>query len=163
FASGELRRDDVTVVSKVLPHNASKAGTPSACERSLRRLGLEYLDLYLLHWRGQHPLPVTVAAMEGLREAGRIRRWGVSNFDVDDLDELLGDPSGVHCAANQVYYSASRRGIEYDLLPAQRRHKIPVMAYCPIDEGKLARNQDLAEIGKRHGASATQVALAWLL
>jgi diketogulonate reductase-like aldo/keto reductase len=163
FASGELTREQITVVSKVLPQNAAKAGTKSACERSLRRLGLDYLDLYLLHWRGQHPLEATVAAFEGLREAGKIKRWGVSNFDADDLAELVAATDGTHCATNQVYYSASRRGIEFDLLPAQRKLKMPVMAYSPIDEGGLARNADLATIGKRHGASAAQVALAWLL
>lgn len=163
FATGELRRDQLTVVSKVLPHNASRSGTVAACERSLQRLGLEFLDLYLLHWRGQHPLQTTLDAFETLRASGRIARWGVSNFDAEDLDEVLGLKHGPSCAANQVYYSASRRGIEFDLLPAQRARRIPVMAYCPIDEGKLARNEDLAAIGRRHGASAAQVALAWLL
>ncbi len=163
FSTGELRRDAVFVVSKVLPHNASKAGTVSACERSLKRLGLDYLDLYLLHWRGQHPLRATVEAFESLRAAGRIRHWGVSNFDADDIAELLGVAGGSHCAANQVYYSASRRGIEFDLLPEQRKLKMPLMAYCPIDEGALARDTELAAIGKRHGATAAQVALAWLL
>ena len=162
-ATGELRRADVTVVSKVLPGNASRSGTPSACERSLKRLGLDYLDLYLLHWRGQHPLTATVSALESLRQAGRIKRWGVSNFDANDLDELFGIDGGERCVTNQVYYSASRRGIEFDLLPAQRRRKLPVMAYCPIDEGTLAGNKPLAGVGKRHGASAAQVALAWLL
>jgi len=163
FATGELRREEITVVTKVLPQNASKAGTVTACDRSLRRLGLGFVDLYLLHWRGSHPLAATVDAFEGLRDAGKIRHWGVSNFDTDDLDELLALPSGKHGAANQVYYSASRRGIEFDLLPTMRKLKMPVMAYCPIDEGKLARNSDLAAIGKQHGATATQVALAWLL
>lgn len=163
FASGELRRGDLVVVSKVLPHNASKSGTPSACERSLSRLGLDYLDVYLLHWRGQHPLTATVDAFEALRDAGRIKRWGVSNFDAEDIHELLALPAGAHCVTNQVYYSASRRGIEFDLLPAQRERKIPVMAYCPIDEGKLAGSRPLAEVGKRHGASAAQVGLAWLM
>jgi diketogulonate reductase-like aldo/keto reductase len=163
FATGELRRADVTVVSKVLPSNASSSGTSSACERSLKRLGLDYLDVYLLHWRGQHPLSATVSALESLREDGRIKRWGVSNFDADDLDELSGIDGGARCVTNQVYYSASRRGIEFDLLPAQRRRQMPVMAYCPIDEGKLAGSGPLAAVGKRHGASAAQVALAWLL
>jgi diketogulonate reductase-like aldo/keto reductase len=163
LAAGELRREDITVVSKVLPQNASRKGTPVACENSLRRLGLEYLDVYLLHWRGQHPLGVTVEALEALRAAGKVRHWGVSNFDADDLDELLALAAGRQCATNQVYYSASRRGIEFDLLPVQRRLKMPVMAYCPIDEGKLARNPELAQIGRAHGASAAQVALAWLL
>jgi diketogulonate reductase-like aldo/keto reductase len=163
FATGERKRNEISVVSKVLPHNASKSGTVSACERSLKRLGLDFLDLYLLHWRGQHPLRATVEALETLREAGKIRRWGVSNFDADDLAELLAISAGAHCVTNQVYYSASRRGIEFDLLPAQRKLRMPVMAYCPIDEGKLARNADLAAIGKQHGATAVQVGLAWLL
>jgi diketogulonate reductase-like aldo/keto reductase len=163
MAAGELRRDRLHVVSKVLPQNASKSGTVSACERSLRRLGLEFLDIYLLHWRGQHPLHATVEGFENLRAAGKIKHWGVSNFDADDLDEMLAVGAGAACAINQVYYSASRRGIEFDLLPAQRKLRIPLMAYCPIDEGELARNAALAAVGKRHGASAAQVALAWLL
>lgn len=163
LSTGELQRKDVTIVSKVLPQNASKAGTVSACERSLRRLGLEFIDIYLLHWRGQHPLRATIEGFESLRESGKIGRWGVSNFDADDLQELLAEPSGADCATNQVYYSASRRGIEFDLVPAQRKLGMPLMAYCPIDEGNLARNADLAAIGKRRGASAAQVALAWLL
>lgn len=163
LATGDVRREDVFIVSKVLPHNASKTGTVSACERSLRRLGLDYLDLYLLHWRGQHPLRTTIDALEGLRAAGKIRRWGVSNFDADDIAEMLAMSAGARCVVNQVYYSASRRGIEFDLLPDQRKVKMPLMAYCPIDEGTLARNGDLAAIGRRHGATAAQVALAWLL
>jgi diketogulonate reductase-like aldo/keto reductase len=163
FATGELRRDQVTVVSKVLPQNASRKGTASACARSLRRLGLDFLDLYLLHWRGEHPLEVTVEALESLRDAGKILRWGVSNFDADDLEELARHRAGTRCVTNQVYYSASHRGIEFDLLPVQRALKMPVMAYCPIDEGKLARNAELVAIGKMHGASAAQVGLAWLL
>jgi diketogulonate reductase-like aldo/keto reductase len=163
IAAGEVRREDVFIVSKVLPGNASRAGTRSACERSLRRLGLDFLDLYLLHWRGQHPLATTVAAFEALRAEGRIRRWGVSNFDADDLAELGSVSSGGACAANQVYYSASRRGIEFDLLGVQRRLAMPVMAYCPIDEGALARHAELAAIGKPLGASAAQLALAWVL
>ncbi|HTT09697.1 MAG TPA: aldo/keto reductase [Burkholderiaceae bacterium] len=163
IATGELRREQITVVSKVLPHNASKAGTARACEASLRRLGLDCIDLYLLHWRGQHPLEATIAAFEALRQAGRVTHWGVSNFDADDLAELIATGTGAGCAANQVYYSASRRGVEFDLLPAQRKLKMPVMAYCPLDEGTLARNAGLASIGKPHNASAAQVALAWLL
>jgi diketogulonate reductase-like aldo/keto reductase len=163
LATGELRREEITLVSKVLPQNASKTGTVAACERSLRRLGTEYLDLYLLHWRGQHPLQGTIDAFEALRDAGKIRHWGVSNFDADDLDELVARSSGGFCATNQVYYSVSRRGIEFDLLPIQRRLKMPVMAYCPLDEGKLVRDADLAAVGKRYGASAAQVGLAWLL
>jgi len=163
ITTGELRREEITVVSKVLPQNASRSGTVSACERSLRRLGLDFLDIYLLHWRGQHPLEATLEGFEALRASGKIKRWGVSNFDADDLDELFAIDSGAFCAVNQVYYSVSRRGIEFDLLPVQRKLKMPVMAYCPIDEGQLARNAELAAIGKRHGATAAQVALGWLL
>jgi diketogulonate reductase-like aldo/keto reductase len=163
MAAGELRREQLVVVSKVLPQNASKSGTVSACERSLRRLGLDFVDIYLLHWRGQHPLRATVEGFEKLHAAGKIAYWGVSNFDTDDLEELLAVEQGAACATNQVYYSASRRGIEFDLLPLQRKLKMPVMAYSPIDEGALGRNADLAKLGKRHGAGAAQVALAWLL
>lgn len=163
LASGELRREDLFIVSKVYPHNASRAGVVAACERSLRRLGLDHLDLYLLHWRGSHPLAATVAGFEALRAAGKVRDWGVSNFDVDDMQDLLAVSGGARCAANQVYYSVTRRGIEFDLLPALRRQRMPLMAYCPIDAGAAAGNAALAAIGKRIGASAAQVALAFVL
>jgi diketogulonate reductase-like aldo/keto reductase len=156
-------RDDVFVVSKVYPHNASRKGAVAACERSLKRLGLDRIDVYLLHWRGQHPLRDTVAAFDELQRAGRISRWGVSNFDTDDMQELWRLPDGAHCATNQIYYSASERGIEFDLLPALRERGVPAMAYCPIDQGALARDKTFAEIGARHGASAAQAALAWVL
>jgi diketogulonate reductase-like aldo/keto reductase len=156
-------RDDVFVVSKVYPHNASRKGAVAACERSLKRLGLDRIDLYLLHWRGQHPLRDTVAAFEELQRDGRIRAWGVSNFDTDDMQELWRLAAGAHCATNQVYYSASERGIEFDLLPALRGRGVPAMAYCPIDQGALARDQTFAQIGARHAASAAQAALAWVL
>lgn len=163
LASGELRREDLFIVSKVYPHNASRAGVVAACERSLRRLGLDHLDLYLLHWRGSHPLAATVAGFEALRAAGKVRDWGVSNFDVDDMQDLLAVSGGARCAANQVYYSVTRRGIEFDLLPALRRQRMPLMAYCPIDAGAAAGDAALAAIGKRIGASAAQVALAFVL
>jgi diketogulonate reductase-like aldo/keto reductase len=156
-------RDDVFVVSKVYPHNASRNGAVAACERSLKRLGLDRIDLYLLHWRGQHPLRDTVAAFEQLQRDGRIRHWGVSNFDTDDMQELWRLPVGAHCATNQIYYSASERGIEFDLLPALRERAVPAMAYCPIDQGSLARDKTFAQIGARYGASAAQAALAWVL
>jgi len=161
--AGFVRRDDLFLVTKVLPANASRKATVAACERSLERLGVDHVDLYLLHWRGSHPLQETVEAFEALRERGRIRAWGVSNFDVDDIDELWSVAAGPHCAANQVYYSASERGIEFELLPAQRRRAVATMAYCPIDQGTLASDPTLAEIGGRLGASAAQVALAWVL
>ena len=157
------RRDEVFVVSKVYPHNASRRGTLAACERSLTRLGLDRIDLYLLHWRGQHPLRDTVAAMDELVAQGRIGRWGVSNFDVDDMEELWRVPGGARCAANQVYYSASARGIEFDLLPWQRARGVATMAYCPIDQGRLARDPAFAAVGARHGVTAAQAALAWVL
>lgn len=156
-------RDDVFVVSKVYPHNASRAGAVAACERSLKRLGLDRIDLYLLHWRGQHPLRDTVAAFEQLQRDGRIGAWGVSNFDTADMHELWRLADGAHGATNQVYYSASERGIEFDLLPALRERGVPAMAYCPIDQGALARDKTFAQIGARHGASAAQAALAWVL
>lgn len=160
---GAVQREDVFVVTKVLPGNASRTGAVAACERSLQRLGTGYVDLYLLHWRGQHPLRDTVAAFESLVARGLIRAWGVSNFDVDDMDELWRLDDGPHCVANQVYYSASERGIEFDLLPAQRRRSVATMAYCPIDQGALANDGTFAEIGARHGVTAAQAALAWVL
>jgi len=157
------RRDEVFLVSKVYPHNASARGTVAACERSLKRLGAECLDLYLLHWRGSHPLAETAAAFERLRRDGKIRHWGVSNLDADDMVELLAVPDGARCAANQVLYNLSRRGIEWDLLPWCREHRIPVMAYSPIEQGRLATKGVLTEIAQRHGCSPFQVALAWAL
>lgn len=156
-------RDAVFVVSKVYPHNASRKGVINACERSARRLGLDRIDLYLLHWRGQHALADTIAGFEQLQHDGRIRHWGVSNFDTIDMQELWSLRSGTGCAANQVYYSASERGIEYDLLPALRRQRVPAMAYCPIDQGALARDATFAQVGARHGVTAAQAALAWVL
>lgn len=161
--AGPVRRDEAFVVSKVYPHNASHKGTISACERSLKRLRTDHLDLYLLHWRGSVPLAETVAAFEDLRLAGKIRYWGVSNFDVDDLRELWDVDDGTRCAANQVYYSAGQRGIEFDLLPWQRQHAVPVMAYCPIEQGSLARSARLQAVASARGISAAQLALAWAL
>jgi diketogulonate reductase-like aldo/keto reductase len=163
FAAGEVRREDVFVVSKVYPHNASRAGVPAACERSLKRLGLDRIDLYLLHWRGAVPLAETVAAFEALKERLLIRHWGVSNFDVDDLKALARVTNGENCAANEIYYSASQRGAEFALLPWQRERRMPAMAYSPIDQGAAARDRTLKAIGARHGASAAQIALAWVL
>jgi len=157
------RREDLFVISKVLPHNASRRGTIEACERSLARLGLDRIDLYLLHWRGPHPLGDTVAAFEELRAAGRIGQWGVSNFDLDDLRELWRLPAGEACAADQVYYCASERGVEFDLLPALRQRGMPLIAYTPLGLGRLARDATLATVGARYGATAAQAALAWLL
>jgi diketogulonate reductase-like aldo/keto reductase len=157
------RRDEVFIVSKVYPHNASRKGAVAACERSLTRLNTDRIDLYLLHWRGSVPLAETVAAFEHLKHSGKVRHWGVSNFDVADMNELWSLADGPHCAANQVYYSASRRGIEFELLPWQHERRVPTMAYCPIDEGTLAKDKELAAIGKAHGATAAQIALAWVV
>jgi diketogulonate reductase-like aldo/keto reductase len=158
-----IRREELFVVSKVYPHNASRRGVVAACERSLKRLRLDYVDLYLLHWRGEHPLAETVAGFEALRERSRIRHWGVSNFDVADMQELWSVPAGPACLVNQVYYSASTRGAEFDLLPWQRAHQVITMAYSPIDEGALARDPLFVELGRRHGVTAASVALAWVL
>lgn len=154
------RRDEVFLVSKVYPHNASRKGIPLACERSLRRLDTDYIDLYLLHWRGQYPLEETVEAFERLRGEGKIGRWGVSNFDVDDLEELA-SPA---CATNQVLYNLEERGIEFDLLPWSRQHRMPLMAYCPIGQGgPMLDHITLKQIAARHRVTPAQVALAWML
>ncbi|MEO6677617.1 MAG: aldo/keto reductase [Pseudomonas sp.] len=153
-------RDQVFLVSKVYPHNASRKGIPQACESSLRRLNTDYIDLYLLHWRGQYPLEETVDAFERLREEGKIGRWGVSNFDVDDLQELAAPA----CATNQVLYNLEERGIEFDLLPWCQQQHLPVMAYCPIGQGgHMLVNSTLKQVAARHEATPAQVALAWLL
>lgn len=159
--AGDVRREELFVVSKVYPHNASRRGTRDACERSLKRLGLDAIDLYLLHWRGNHPLRETVAAMHSLIADGRIARWGVSNFDTDDMEELMqaiGD--GPECAANQVYLSLGERGPEFSLLPWQRERGMPLMAYSPIDQGALAEDDGLGELADRLGVTAAQLALA---
>ncbi|MBB6011478.1 diketogulonate reductase-like aldo/keto reductase [Aquamicrobium lusatiense] len=157
------RRDDLFIVSKVLPSNASRAGTIAACERSLKRLGTDRIDLYLLHWRGGARLAETVAAFEDLKAAGKIRHWGVSNFDTSDMEELFGLPSGANCQANQVLYNLSRRGIEFDLLPWSRQRSMPVMAYSPIEQGALAENRAVAAVAARHDATPAQIALAWVM
>lgn len=158
------RRDDVFIVSKVLPSNASRDGTIAACERSLRRLRTDRIDLYLLHWRGSTGLEETIGAFRELVAAGKIRRWGVSNLDVADMEELLGGaPGGRQVQTDQVLYNLGRRGIELDLLPWCRARRIPVMAYSPIEQGRLLRKRALLEIAERHGATPAQVALAWVL
>ena len=157
------RRDEAFLVSKVYPHNAGRRGAVAACEASLRRLGTDRLDLYLLHWRGSVPLAETVEVFERLVAAGKIRRWGVSNFDVDDMEELLA-AGGEAVAVNQVLYNCGCRGIEFDLIPWQAARGIPVMAYSPIEQGRLPRHPALAAIAARHpGATAAQVALAFTL
>ena len=156
------RRDEVFLVSKVYPHNASRTGIPAACARSLQRLGVDRLDLYLLHWRGGVPLAETVAAFEKLKAEGKIAAWGVSNFDVDDMEELASVPNGRNCAANQVLYHPDARGIEYDLLPYCAQNNIAVMAYSPLGHsGGPLRSRALAEVAKRHNATPAQIAIAW--
>jgi diketogulonate reductase-like aldo/keto reductase len=158
------RRDDVFLVSKVLPSNASRAGTIAACERSLRRLRTDRIDLYLLHWRGSVPLEDTVGAFHALVEAGKVRHWGVSNLDVEDLEELSRvAPEGPGAQVDQVLYNLGRRGIEHDLLPWCRARRVPVMAYSPIEQGRLLRKRALRKVADRHGATPAQVALAWVL
>ncbi len=161
--AGVVARDDLFIVSKVYPHNASARGTVAACERSLKRLGLDHLDCYLLHWRGSVPLAETVDAFEALRARGRIRHWGVSNFDRADMDELMRVPGGERCATDQIYYSLSMRAPAFDLVPWLQSRSIVTMAYSPIDQGALARNATLAAIARRRGATAAQIALAWLV
>jgi diketogulonate reductase-like aldo/keto reductase len=157
------RRADVFIVSKVLPQNSTRRGTIAACERSLQRLKTDRLDLYLLHWRGAPPLQETVSAFVELKAAGKILDWGVSNFDVDDM-RSLGKIEGANgCATNQVLYNLSRRGIEFDLMPYCRSRKIPIMAYSPIEQGRLLTHAGLREVAKRHNITAAQVALAWLI
>ncbi len=157
------RRDEVFLVSKVYPHNASRQGTVAACERSLKRLGTNRLDLYLLHWRGRYPLEETVEAFETLKAAGKIRHWGVSNLDVTDMKELVGGTGGDAVATNQVLYNLSRRGIEWDLLPWMQQRGIPAMAYSPVEQAKLLNDRRLAALAAEHGVSVAQLALAFVL
>ncbi len=155
-------RDRAFLVSKVYPHNASRRGVVEACERSLRRLRTDRLDLYLLHWRGSHPFEETIAGFEALLAAGKIRHWGVSNLDADDMDELL-EAGGRACAVNQVLYNPGRRGPEFDLFPALREAGIPIMAYSPIEQARLPRGGALAKVARKHNADPYQIALAWAL
>jgi diketogulonate reductase-like aldo/keto reductase len=157
------RRDEVFLVSKVLPSNATRRGTITACERSLRRLGTDRLDLYLLHWRGSHPLEETIDAFSALVRAEKIRHWGVSNFDVSDLEELVDLPGGAAVETDQVLYNLMRRGIEYDLFPWCREHDLSIMAYSPIEQGRLLSHSELQSVAAKHSATPAQVALAWLL
>jgi diketogulonate reductase-like aldo/keto reductase len=157
------RRKEVFLVSKVLPSNASRAGMIRSCEASLRRLGTDRMDLYLLHWRGGIPLAETVAAFEELKRAGKIRHWGVSNFDANDMEELLRVGGGAAVQTNQILYNLSSRGIEYDLVPWSNERGIPLMAYSPINQGSLGRECSLQAVAERHGITTTQIALAWVL
>ena len=159
----EGRRDEVFIVSKVYPHNASRRGVAAACERSLARLATDRIDLYLLHWRGSVPLAETVRGFEDLQRAGKIRHWGVSNLDLADMRELWSVPGGAQAATNQLLYNLDRRGIEWDLLPWLRERGVPVMAYSPIEQGRLLRHRGLRAFAQRHGMTPAQAALAWLL
>jgi diketogulonate reductase-like aldo/keto reductase len=155
-------RDRVFLVSKVYPHNAGGKKLARACEDSLKRLKTDRLDLYLLHWMGSIPLAETVAGMEALKDAGKIRAWGVSNLDLDDMQHLQ-RAGGKNCATDQLLYNVTRRGIEFDLLPALAAQNIPVMAYSPVEQGRLPRGGALQAVARRHDATAYQVALAWVL
>jgi len=162
------RRGQVFLVSKVYPHNATRKGTIQACERSLRRLQTEYLDCYLLHWRGSVPLNETIDAFQTLRRAGKILDYGVSNFDTADMKEAFSLPAGDEIVTNQVLYNLEHRGIEFDLLPWSRDHDLPIMAYSPVGHSRVGRkgllgNRTIRLVAQRHGATPAQVALAWLL
>jgi diketogulonate reductase-like aldo/keto reductase len=154
-------RDELFIVSKVLPQNSSKRDTLAACERSLKRLKTDRIDMYLLHWRGSPTLTETIEAFGELKGAGKILSWGVSNFDIGEMKELSALSSG--CASNQVLYNLTRRGIEYDLMPFCRERHMPIMAYSPIEQGRMLNHAGLLEVAKRLGATPAQVALAWLL
>jgi len=155
-------RDRVFLVSKAYPQNASRSRLAQSCEASLRRLRTDRLDLYLLHWRGATPLAETVDAMQALQAAGKIRHWGVSNLDLDDMEELF-SAGGADCATDQVLYNLGRRGIEFDLLPWMAAGGMPVMAYTPLEPDRMARSAVLAEIAARRGVTPLQLALAWVL
>ncbi len=162
------RRDKVFLVSKVYPHNAGLNKISTACENSLKRLGTDHLDLYLLHWRGQVPLAETIIGMEKLKKEGKILRWGVSNFDTDDMEELLSEANGASCMTNQVLYHLGSRGIEFDLLPWQQEHQMPIMAYSPIAQGGSLRRQLLSDaavldIARKHNVQPLQIVLAWCI
>ena len=157
------RRKQAFLVSKVYPHNATAKGTITACERSLARLGTDHIDLYLLHWRGNVPFRETIGAFERLQREGKIRHWGVSNLDPADMAELYSTPGGNRVATNQVLYNLTRRGIEWDLLPWCSEHRIPVMAYSPIEQAKLLQDSCLKKLALEIDKSPTQLALAWVL
>jgi diketogulonate reductase-like aldo/keto reductase len=157
------RRDGLFLVSKVYPQNASRSGVAAACERSLKRLGIDCLDLYLLHWPGSVPIAETLGAFQGLREAGKIRYYGVSNFDTEDMAEAWDAPGGREIATNQVLYNLSRRGIEWSLLPWQRERRIPTMAYSPLEQARILREPALKHFASRHAMTPAQAALRWLL
>ena len=162
----DKKRDDLFLVSKVLPNNGGKHRLERALDDSMKRMGVEYLDLYLYHWRGNYPLEETVVELERVKKAGKIREWGVSNFDIDDMEELWMIPEGRNCLVNQVLYHTGSRGIEYSLLPWMRKHDVALMSYCPLAQaGTLRRgilnNPVLKEIAQKHNATVEQIMLAW--
>ena len=157
------RRDQVFIVSKVYPHNASRAGVLATCERSLKRLKTDRIDLYLLHWRGSHPLAETVAGFEKLKADGKIRHWGVSNLDSEDMAALRGVKDGVNCASNQVLYHLGSRGIDFDLVADSARHKVMLMAYSPLGQGAILRDPALGQIAEKHGVAPAAIAIAWTM
>jgi diketogulonate reductase-like aldo/keto reductase len=157
------QRSDAFLVSKVYPQNASRQNAVAACERSLRRLKTDYLDLYLLHWRGSIPLTETLEAFQTLQQAGKIRSYGVSNFDSQDMAEVINLKGGKAIATNQVLYNLMRRGIEWDLLPWCRQHSMPIMAYSPIEQGRLLKNRTLQRLAQERSVTSAQIAIAWLL
>jgi len=159
----EGRRDEVFLVSKVFPQNASRAGTLAAAERSLKRLRTDRIDLYLLHWEGPHPIEETLEAFVRLRAQGKIRDFGVSNFDLATLQDAGREPGGEDIAANQVLYNLERRAIEWDLLPWCQERQVAIMAYSPLEQGRLRRRPALEKVARRHGTTPSQVALAWTL
>ncbi|MES2784848.1 MAG: aldo/keto reductase [Pseudomonadota bacterium] len=159
----EGRRDEVFIVSKVYPHNASRRAMQRSCDNSLKRLRIEAIDLYLLHWPGDVPLAETVESFEALRRAGKIRHWGVSNFDTARMQELCELPAGAAVQTDQVLYNLGRRGIEWDLLPWLGQRRIPVMAYSPLEEGRLVRRRALVAFAQKHGMTPAQAAIAWLV
>jgi diketogulonate reductase-like aldo/keto reductase len=157
------RRAEAFLVSKVLPHHATRSGTIAACHASLKRLGTERLDLYLLHWRGSVPLAETLEGFDALTSSGDISQWGVSNFDTADMEEIAGLPGGTAAATNQVLYNLGRRGIEFELLPWCRARQIPIMAYSPIHQGRLLKNPVVRRVALRRDVTPAQIALAWVL
>lgn len=157
------RRDEVFLVSKVYPHNSSRSGVQAASARSLKRLKTDRLDLYLLHWAGSHPIDETIRGFETLKAAGKILRWGVSNFDLDEMEDVVAAPDGAACACNQILYNLGQRGPEFDLAPWMAARTMPLMAYSPIDRGALAQAGALKSIAGKHGATPAQIALAFLL
>lgn len=162
------RRQELFLISKVYPHHAGLKNIKRACEASLRRLQTDHLDLYLLHWRGRVPLAETVEGMEQLKREGKIKRWGVSNFDLHDMEELWALADGQNCQVNQVLYHLGSRGIEYDLLPWQEQQGMPIMAYSPLAQGgalkrRLLNSPEIQELAERHGVTVPQILLAWCI